>query len=171
MKFCPECGKQKTANSQSCSCNVGFNSKGIHNQANTHRFNHNDISINEFNNKLSLKKKNRTNIALTISILVIIGYCLALFINLDYDTIMTFSVSYGIVPSGFVIFIAASLLMWAAGTQLNSSEYRALPDALNQHGEHQCLFCGGRGIYKSTIYRTNTVLCKCSKCKKHLFNE
>ncbi|MCF2903311.1 hypothetical protein L1267_23365 [Pseudoalteromonas sp. OFAV1] len=36
---------------------------------------------------------------------------------------------------------------------------------------HFCYNCGGKGIWRSTIYKTNTVEVKCSRCKTFLWYE
>ena len=48
--------------------------------------------------------------------------------------------------------------------------YYSLPGSKNSNGEHTCIFCGNKGIYRSTIYKTTTTVNACSKCKKTLFN-
>lgn len=153
MKFCPDCGTKRVDNFQHCSCGFQFYSKPktSHNAA---RFSPNEISVKTFHEGLAKKKKNNLFMALAIS-----GGGLAICITVAHGATI------------FVIFIAVFLLVWAAGTTLNSCEYHALPDALDQHGEHQCLFCDGRSIYKSTVYKTSITECRCSRCKQNLFNE
>jgi hypothetical protein len=54
--------------------------------------------------------------------------------------------------------------------RLSQAEYEALPGAVTEDG-HQCIFCGGRGIYRHTPYKTNTTLADCSRCKGELWAE
>lgn len=48
--------------------------------------------------------------------------------------------------------------------------YYTLPNSKDSHEQHHCIFCGHKGIYKSTIYKTSTTVNTCSKCKKILFH-
>jgi hypothetical protein len=47
--------------------------------------------------------------------------------------------------------------------------YYTLPSSRDLNGEHRCIFCGNKGIHKSTIYRTSTTVNTCTKCRKELF--
>lgn len=69
------------------------------------------------------------------------------------------------------LFSLVFALTFALATKTVTPEYYySLPGSKNLHGEHTCIFCGNRGIYKSTIYKTNITVNACSKCKKPLFN-
>lgn len=54
--------------------------------------------------------------------------------------------------------------------RLSQAEYEALPGAVTENG-HRCIFCGGRGIYRHTPYKTDTTLADCSRCKGELWAE
>lgn len=71
----------------------------------------------------------------------------------------------------FVFIIGIILILSSLKTHLNSHQYHLLVDSKSLNGKHQCIFCGNKGIYRSTPYRTNITECRCSKCKEHLFNE
>lgn len=71
----------------------------------------------------------------------------------------------------FVAIIGAILILASAKTHLNSQQYHSLCDSKTVSGEHQCIFCGNHGIYRSSPHNTNITECRCSKCKQHLFNE
>lgn len=51
------------------------------------------------------------------------------------------------------------------------SDYYSVPGTRAEDGGHLCVFCGGRGIHRSTRYKTNTVDAVCSKCRTHLWVE
>lgn len=55
--------------------------------------------------------------------------------------------------------------------RLTQAEYAALPGSVVVPHGHQCVFCGGRGIYRHTPYQTNTTLADCSRCKNELWYE
>jgi hypothetical protein len=73
----------------------------------------------------------------------------------------------------FVFFGTVTLLfpiMALSATKIVTEEfYYTIPTSKDIHDQHHCIFCGHKGIYKSTIYRTSTVVSTCSKCKKKLF--
>lgn len=71
----------------------------------------------------------------------------------------------------FVVIIGVILILASAKTHLNSQQYHSLCDSKTLSGEHQCIFCGNNGIYRSSPHKTNITECRCSKCKQHLFNE
>lgn len=71
----------------------------------------------------------------------------------------------------FVAIIGIILIVASAKTHLNSKQYHLLLDSKSFSGEHQCVFCGNHGIYRSTPHKTNITQCHCSKCKQHLFND
>ncbi len=52
---------------------------------------------------------------------------------------------------------------------LSEKDYYSIPYSRDAGGSHRCIFCGHRGIWKSTVYQTNTVVSKCSKCQELLF--
>lgn len=55
-------------------------------------------------------------------------------------------------------------------SRLSHGEYQSLPGAVTDQG-HQCVFCGGRGVYRHTPYKTDTTLADCSRCKAELWYE
>jgi hypothetical protein len=55
--------------------------------------------------------------------------------------------------------------------RVSSRDYYLLPHARDASGEHRCIFCGNRGIYRRGQYKTNNTLSSCSKCQQHLFTE
>jgi ribosomal protein L37AE/L43A len=47
--------------------------------------------------------------------------------------------------------------------------YYTIPSSKDEQGNHRCIFCGNKGIHKSTIYRTSITVNTCTKCRKQLF--
>jgi len=75
------------------------------------------------------------------------------------------------VTGGVAVVLMACIAGWLMPSErLTQHEYAALPGAAGTHG-HQCVFCGGRGIYRHTPYKTNTTLADCSRCKNELWSE
>lgn len=75
------------------------------------------------------------------------------------------------VTGGVGVVLLACIAGWLMPSErLTQHEYAALPGAVGSHG-HQCVFCGGRGIYRHTPYKTNTTLADCSRCKNELWSE
>lgn len=52
---------------------------------------------------------------------------------------------------------------------LSQAEYYSITGSRDDNGEHRCLFCGNRGIYRHGEYAGNTQYAKCSKCQEPLF--
>lgn len=75
---------------------------------------------------------------------------------------------------GILIFIGVVLLIVGSiampGERISEEQYQSLPGALTEQG-HRCIFCGGRGIYRHTPYKTNKTLADCSHCKAELWEE
>ena len=55
--------------------------------------------------------------------------------------------------------------------RVSQKNYYALPHARDESGEHRCIFCGGRGIFRKGVYNSSTVHSNCSKCQKRLFTD
>lgn len=97
----------------------------------------------------------------------------AVFVVLALTTYSTFGQSPPIVVIGLGVGTLLALIatLWLyTPERLSQHEYQALPGAATEHG-HQCVFCGWRGIYRRTPYKTNTTLADCSKCKAELWYE
>ena len=147
MKFCPNCSKERNYKNTNCECGFHFPFKNKF-------FTPDDKHINTFLNKKSNKKRTYLGLMVLVSI-ISLGFCFNLFPE-------------SIIFAGIISLI---LIFYAFGVHLNSHQYHSLPDSLTKEGEHQCLFCGNLGIYRSSPYKTNITECRCSKCKEHLFNE
>jgi hypothetical protein len=74
-----------------------------------------------------------------------------------------------------VIFAAGALLLlfslWACSLVRSEHVYYAFPGSRGANGEHQCIFCGGRGVHKRTPYQTNSTIANCSKCRENLWQD
>lgn len=71
----------------------------------------------------------------------------------------------------FGIFLTILILVLTQNMQrLSENQYYSIPISLDEKEQHRCIFCGNKGIYKSTIYKTNTTVNACSKCKEVLFH-
>ena len=54
---------------------------------------------------------------------------------------------------------------------LSSSEYYSLPGSRFENGQHRCIFCGAKGIFRQGEYKTDTKYAQCSKCESSLYAE
>jgi len=72
-------------------------------------------------------------------------------------------------PTLVVGIVVASVVNWMC--TFRESEYRELPGAQDTEGQHRCVHCGGRGLWKRTPYKTNSTIAACSSCKTELFQE
>lgn len=48
-------------------------------------------------------------------------------------------------------------------------DYYTVPGSKDINGEHRCIWCGHRGIYRHGEYKTNNEHAACSKCKTSLW--
>lgn len=53
--------------------------------------------------------------------------------------------------------------------RLTEAEYYGLPATRDAHGEHRCVHCGHRGVYRHSPYRSSHTDADCSKCKGALW--
>ena len=96
------------------------------------------------------------------SLLLISGILLALF--------ATWFMSDASATGLIVAVIACAWTIWLE-QRVSQKNYYALPHAHDEEGEHRCIFCGGRGIYRKGVYKSSTVHSNCSKCQKRLFTD
>lgn len=77
---------------------------------------------------------------------------------------------------GAPITYAAVAMFFVAGMMVdfsafNEREYYSVPGSKDARGQHRCIHCGHRGIYKHGKYKSNTKFSDCSKCRKNLWIE
>lgn len=70
-----------------------------------------------------------------------------------------------------LVFVAIAMVNILLQTFLSQSQYRKLPGSTDAHDEHRCVQCGHRGIHRSTIYKTDTTVARCSKCGLKMWSE
>jgi cold shock CspA family protein/predicted RNA-binding Zn-ribbon protein involved in translation (DUF1610 family) len=56
-------------------------------------------------------------------------------------------------------------------TRMSKSAYYTIPHSKDEHGNHRCLVCAAKGIYRSKPYQTVTTIADCSKCGFELWAE
>jgi len=49
--------------------------------------------------------------------------------------------------------------------------YRKFKGSVDANGEHRCMSCGGRGIYRQGGYASDKVTASCSKCGQYFWTE
>ncbi len=55
--------------------------------------------------------------------------------------------------------------------RLSKGEYYSLAGSRFGNGDHRCIFCGAKGIFRKGVYAADTTLAGCSKCSEPLFYE
>lgn len=50
-------------------------------------------------------------------------------------------------------------------------EYYRIPGSAYPNGDHRCIFCGNKGIWRQGEYKGNSTYARCSKCQESLFVE
>ncbi len=68
-------------------------------------------------------------------------------------------------------FAVVSMFVWGDTNTLTESEYYRIEGSTDAHGEHRCAWCGGRGIWRKSEYKSNDMYCHCSKCRRLLWTE
>ncbi len=101
---------------------------------------------------------NRNNIIFPIVLVMLIG-------NVAYHWGQWVEMMIYAVPA-FVF----SMLHGDENRWLTPREYYSLPGS-SSGGEHRCIFCGSRGIYRKGEYKTDNTYARCPKCKEGLFLE
>ncbi len=54
---------------------------------------------------------------------------------------------------------------------LHPDWYYQIKGSTDQNGNHRCINCGGRGIWRKGEYKSKDVYCRCSKCQFDLWKE
>lgn len=50
------------------------------------------------------------------------------------------------------------------GWLIGRENYELLIGSKDKQGNHRCIICGNKGIYRKGVYKRSTVYCSCSKC-------
>lgn len=54
-------------------------------------------------------------------------------------------------------------------TRFHSDDYYSIPHSRDSNGDHRCVLCGNKGIYRQGEYKTQNTHSSCTKCKTHLY--
>lgn len=157
---CFQCQEENDQGSRFCkNCGKSFFRAGVQNQK-PYRDEYPHKEGKQAFASLASKKRGRS-IAVVLSGL---GFCVILGIRAYF---------YDNVPlESLAIFTAAlTLIVSSYVKRISEGEYAALPGARDAHGNHRCVYCGNRGVWKHTPYKTNSTIAACSKCKKELYCE
>lgn len=76
---------------------------------------------------------------------------------------------FGLLVYTFSGLLVLAFFMYNLSYDLNSTEYYSIKYS-KVDGQHRCIYCGNKGIYKSTVYKEGTLISKCSSCQKFLFS-
>ncbi len=157
FKFCPKCSAPRTT--ARCSCGFVFkNNKQVKKQyREVFTPNEDDVQYYEECRKQIIRR------VYIFKALVIVPF--ALYIAYIYF----FSVNTTLLP--FMTVALIMMIFITPNTTLHRDHYYTLSSSMTRNGNHQCIFCGGRGIYRSTIYRTNITIARCTSCQRILFRE
>lgn len=167
---CFDCNHINEKNSKFCSnCGKKFNKRKGNTSNNT--ANKNDMNFQDSHNHKSVypnkqavtlhEAKQQEKAYNSVAVIVIFSIILVLVI------LMTQNLLGSCIGAFFVAIFFFTLLF--AKKSVTEQYYYTLPGSRDSEKNHKCIFCGNKGIYKSTIYQTNTVVNSCSKCQKPLF--
>ena len=183
MSFCSQCGQKALANAHfcaKCGANLSRPSQSTRAQLSTEALPPQRSSpsrsqragetrghaegIEAYKAMTNIRKQKRRKgfwlVTLAMFLALVAGFA---FLK-DFGTIGAIVSAACVVTIGIAIWVTPS-------QRLAQAEYAALPGAVVAPHGHQCIFCGGRGIYRHTPYKTNTTLADCSKCKNELWYE
>lgn len=68
------------------------------------------------------------------------------------------------------VFLFIVYVNYGRSTYMSQSEYYSIPGSTDDRGEHLCVHCGNRGIFRKGKYKTNNSYANCSKCQGRLFS-
>lgn len=145
-KFCASCGKalvKKDSNEQRSNAGRGFNREGGQSAHNKEQ----DADMFK-----SLVKKNRKTLN-----------------SIGFALLGLAALAFLIHPFASAVLGILSLGAFLQNSALKQSQYYSIAGSKDANGGHRCIFCGNRGIYRHTIYKTTTTLNDCSKCGENLF--
>lgn len=72
---------------------------------------------------------------------------------------------------GGIVAVSLSVFLSNIFGRVRRREYSVLPGAVDARGNHRCVECGRRGIWRRTVYKTNTTIAACSNCQAELWYE
>lgn len=75
----------------------------------------------------------------------------------------------GVYFGAFFVILVLSATFMGRNRWLTQEEYYSITGSRNHNGEHRCIFCGNKGIYRQGEYAGNTKYAQCSKCQEPLF--
>lgn len=152
---CFDCQHENPRGSKFCSnCGKDFKAKKSGKDNNSAYPDHNAVKIYEG------RLKERANNPVVVTSVWILILVVAFFLS-GADILSTILV--GLFTSIFYVAILKATLT------INEDFYYTIPTSKDINGEHRCIFCGNKGIYKNTIYRTSITQHSCTKCRKSLF--
>ena len=121
---------------------------------------------------VAIKRARRRTMIVLLSIFVVCLVAIFATVNSKVQSVQAIAgggLVVGFFDGLFLLLVCLWSLFGVADPWLTIDEYRALPGAMDDDGEHRCISCGHRGIYRRTIYRTRTALAACSKCEAPLW--
>lgn len=71
---------------------------------------------------------------------------------------------------GSVLLLVPFFAMAIFALRIKKWDYYAIAHS-RVDGEHRCIFCGNRGIWRKGVYKSNEVIHNCSQCKKELYRD
>jgi len=162
---CQNCSAAKRENDNFCpNCGAKVDTNKKQPQKNYKPDNVNFVALQEQSNKaLELIRKDIKEFASTVNPMLYIAYAI-----LCYLLYKNLSGLHLLVSLGF-----SSIFIWSIKADpnrlLRSSEYYSIPGSTNLNGEHRCIYCGARGVYKHGEYKSNITYAKCTKCETYLY--
>lgn len=183
MPFCPKCGQQAAPDAafcHGCGCNLKQAIAGSGDARQRPRQDHSNRAERNGGQPRAPQGPNEAGIAahaaldakrarkrLIWMIAIFGGVLLVIVGSMTYSHVQSNFVGAAIVI-GIVSFLVGVIAI--PGERISEAQYQSLPGVMSEQG-HRCIFCGGRGIYRHTRYKTNNTLADCSRCKAELWVE
>lgn len=174
---CTQCGNKLNSNDKYCaSCGAEVSKPSPRNR--NQRSNAERAPRPPFSNKegvaqqeqlLALKKKQTTKRRLIV-IPIIWGIALTIWLKNYYGHDGGVMLSSLLACMGGAAFVSIFGLAMTEKGGVTSDEYYRFVGSRNAAGDHQCIFCGGRGHYVKGQYATNWRHHNCPKCGKYHFS-
>lgn len=159
-KFCSKCGKNFQSHKAT---QLEYNKSTDSNISNREHVNYPQQNALDALKKIEEEKSSNINKLWLGYFIIIISFGILSFLD-SFSKYNSFFMFVGFALTILNIIITSHI------KKLSDTQYYSIPMSKNSQGQHRCIFCGNKGIYKSTIYKTNTTVNACSKCQEVLYH-
>ena len=119
-------------------------------------------------NKIMQGKNDRLASKAKLAFFLSISFAAAAYVG--YKANFPLGILAGMVVFAFILFFVSMSFAASSGRSwYTPTEYYSIAGSRFENGEHRCIHCGHKGIWRKGRYRTSNVYSFCSKCRKPLY--